>query len=124
MLKVIKIALSFVLVVSSLMVYADDEDNEMPDASQDTIQITVTMEGDDVAGVGYIVDGVKYGSSGKMFSGTGPKGKVYTFGYRKIHRTSTRIDCGKMRLDQDSHIVLTIEGMVCHSKLEKTPAPK
>lgn len=117
MLKTIKIGHGIVLAGFSLLVFAEPE--PVLDATIDTIKITVTIQDETAAGLGYLVEGKKYGGSGKIFSGEGPRGKEYSFGYRKQHRTSTHIQCGKMILDNDSTISLITDGETCHSKLEQ-----
>ena len=117
MLKTLKIGHGIVLAGISLLVFAEPEDRL--DAPKDTIKITVTIQDETAAGLGYLVEGRKYGGSGKVFSGEGPKGKEYSFGFRKKYRTSTHIQCGKLTLDKDSNISLITEGDTCHSKIEE-----
>lgn len=84
----------------------------------DSITISVTVNDEEVAGVGYRVNGKDVGGQGTSHTSTGPSNQYYAFGFRKKHRTGTHIQCGTHKLTQNSHVILTVDRNGCHSTVE------
>ncbi len=63
--------------------------------------------------IGFKVDGIEHGSVGKTYRGTGPKNKLYFFGYREDSVFGRNIDCGSLLLSDNSAIILERESDKC-----------
>ena len=98
----IKILSFLVIFFSSIQVFAND-----------TIRVNVKTNEQKAAALGFAVDGKKYGTRGKSYSGKGPANKEYVFGYRKNFSISPDISCGSKTLTKDSTITLVITGEHC-----------
>ena len=83
-------------------------------------KINITVKSNDKActGLGFTVDGARRGGFGKKYKTKGPRGKVYSFGYRIGFISSKDIYCGDLVLEQDSFVSLITKGGICLAKLE------
>jgi hypothetical protein len=87
--------------------------------SEDTISVTVKMDGKTAAGIGYSVGGKDFGGSGTTYEGKGPKNKSYLFGYRKNSVKGVNISCGALTLTKNSNVILVTKDNKCHSIIKK-----
>ncbi|KTC89839.1 hypothetical protein OQJ18_06850 [Fluoribacter dumoffii] len=84
-----------------------------------TINVTVTTNDQNAAGIGYAVNGKKIGGSGKTYTGKGPVNSVYSFGYRKNSPNGKDVSCGSHRLKKDSYVFLIAKGNKCRSIVKR-----
>ena len=84
----------------------------------DAINISVTTNAEDVAGIGYSVDGKELGGAGSSYTGEGQKNKNHLFGYRKQSNINENIKCGTKLLNKDSKVRLVVDGDACHANVE------
>lgn len=80
----------------------------------DPIKINVKTNEKTAQGIGYSVDGEESGGAGKSYSGTGPKNKLYKFGYRTTAQGED-IRCGTVKLTKNSNVTLVVKRGKCHS---------
>jgi hypothetical protein len=86
----------------------------LPTLAEKVINITVKTSDTSAIAIGYSVVGKSTGTVGKSYSGTGPKDKKYSFGYRRqIH--GSNIICGDLTLTKDSVITLVTKNNKCTS---------
>jgi cytoskeletal protein RodZ len=84
----------------------------------DAINISVTTNAEDVAGIGYSVDGKELGGAGSSYTGEGQKNKNHLFRYRKQSNINENIKCGTKLLNKDSKVTLVVDGDACHANVE------
>lgn len=84
----------------------------------DVIRITVKTQEKNAVAVGYRVDGKDMGALGKSYTGKGPIGKEYSFGYKKDSIFGDKIPCASLVLQQDATVKLVYQDNHCISIME------
>ena len=90
----------------------------LPTLAEKIIKVTVKTSEHSAIAIGYSVLGKSAGTLGSSYSGKGPIGKKYSFGYRKKIKGAD-IDCGDITLKKDSVITLVTKDNKCVSVVTK-----
>lgn len=81
-------------------------------SAQSMIQVTVKSSYKNVFAIGFSANGQNHGAMGRSYSGNGPKGASYLFGFRE-GLFSGDTPCGQLQLTKDSVVELVVDGKKC-----------
>lgn len=91
-------------------------------SAETTIKLYVSSMSEDVAALGFSVDGKEYGGMGKMYSKGGlPSGAVYDFGVRVGGVFGQSVSCGSRKISTSSSVRLSYKDGHCSVSVSRRP---